>query len=176
MDHFRSHVKIRMPRSENSKADALARLASGIDADGLVSVPVECLNQPSIERNKQILFSEKKNPSRPQKAPEQVHPTRSAPADHTVLVVLGPLGRKMVFPQWEADKSTPTDNTVPGVQGPLGRKIEFLQMDADHKKQRADTPDQRPLGQAHPTISKLGKFLQNLPSLRGAPEVQNINV
>ncbi|GMN58785.1 hypothetical protein TIFTF001_027880 [Ficus carica] len=130
-----------MPRSENSKADALARLASGIDADGLVSVLVERLNQPSIERNKQILFSEKE-------APGQLHPTRS----------------------------TPTDNTVPGVQGPLGRKIEFPQMDVDHKKQRADTPDQRPLGQAHPTISKLGKFLQNLPSLGGAPEVQNINV
>lgn len=49
LDQLRNHVVTRIPQSENSEVDALERLASGIDAYGLASVPIEHLYQPSIE-------------------------------------------------------------------------------------------------------------------------------
>lgn len=45
--------------SENKEADALARLASGIDTDGFISFMLEQLNQPSIKREEQVHCSEK---------------------------------------------------------------------------------------------------------------------
>lgn len=59
INQFRKHTVTRIPRSKNNEADALARLASGIDMKGLVSVPMECLHQPSIESNEQVFCSEK---------------------------------------------------------------------------------------------------------------------
>lgn len=59
LDQFRKHVVTQIPRSENNESDALARLASGIDTEGLVSVPVEHLHQPSIERTEQVFCYEK---------------------------------------------------------------------------------------------------------------------
>ena len=41
-----------MARAENAEADALARLASGIDGDEGMSVPVEKLLAPSMKRKK----------------------------------------------------------------------------------------------------------------------------
>ncbi|GMN62259.1 hypothetical protein TIFTF001_031341 [Ficus carica] len=46
-------TSIREPRG-----DALARLASGSDTEGLVYFPIERLEQPSIDRAKEVLFSE----------------------------------------------------------------------------------------------------------------------
>ena len=37
-----------IPREQNSEADALARLGSGIDEDGLGTVPIEFLPRPSV--------------------------------------------------------------------------------------------------------------------------------
>ncbi|GMN51403.1 hypothetical protein TIFTF001_020563 [Ficus carica] len=54
LDQFRKHIVTQIPRSENSEADALAWLASGIDTEGLVSIPVEHLQQPNIERIEQV--------------------------------------------------------------------------------------------------------------------------
>ena len=51
INQFRKHTGTRLSRSENNEADALAHLASDIDMEGLVSVPMECLHQPSIESN-----------------------------------------------------------------------------------------------------------------------------
>ena len=58
LDQFRSQLVTRISRSENVEADALARLASGNDIDGLVSFPIERLDHPSIEREEQVLYSE----------------------------------------------------------------------------------------------------------------------
>ena len=43
LDQFKSHIVVRVPRSENLEADALARLASGSDTEGLVHIPIERL-------------------------------------------------------------------------------------------------------------------------------------
>ncbi|GMN63826.1 hypothetical protein TIFTF001_032921 [Ficus carica] len=48
----------RIPRSENNKADALARLASKNDMDGLISFLIERLDQLSIKREEQVCYSE----------------------------------------------------------------------------------------------------------------------
>lgn len=54
LNQFRSHLVTRIPQSENNEADALARLASGNDIDGLISFLIERLDQSSIEREKQV--------------------------------------------------------------------------------------------------------------------------
>ncbi|GMN54123.1 hypothetical protein TIFTF001_023250 [Ficus carica] len=43
------------PERTNAEADALARLASGNDLEGLVSFPIEKLDQPSIDREEMVL-------------------------------------------------------------------------------------------------------------------------
>ena len=58
LNQFKSHVITRIPRSENNEADALARLALENDMDGLISFPIERLDQPSIEREEQTCLSE----------------------------------------------------------------------------------------------------------------------
>ena len=58
LGQFRNQRVTRIPHSENIEADALARLASGSDVEGLVSFPVERLDQLSIEREEQVLCSE----------------------------------------------------------------------------------------------------------------------
>lgn len=59
LDQFRSHILTRIPRSKNSEVDTLVRLAFGIDADGFISFPIKRLNQSSIEREEQVLCSNK---------------------------------------------------------------------------------------------------------------------
>lgn len=58
LDQFKSCHVTQIPISKNNEVDALARLASGIDINGLVSFPIELLNQPSIEQEL-VLYSEK---------------------------------------------------------------------------------------------------------------------
>ena len=58
LSQFRRYTVVRVPRSENLEADALARLASGSDTEGLVHIPIERLEQPSIDRAEEVLFSE----------------------------------------------------------------------------------------------------------------------
>ncbi|GMN22562.1 hypothetical protein TIFTF001_040286 [Ficus carica] len=124
LDQFKSHIMTRISRSENNEADVVARLASGIDADSLVFVPVERLNRPSIKCVEQVLCSENVrtwmdsiiNYLTTSQLPENQEDARrikntltrklkkSAPADHTVLEIQVPLGKKMMFLQWEADQ------------------------------------------------------------------------
>ena len=49
LSQFKWQRVTRIPRPENAEADALARLASGNDLEGLVSFPIEKLDQPSID-------------------------------------------------------------------------------------------------------------------------------
>lgn len=58
LNRFENHLVTRVPRSENVEADALARLASGSDLEGLVSFPIERLDQPSVTREEHVLHSE----------------------------------------------------------------------------------------------------------------------
>ena len=51
LDQFKRHIVTQIPRFENIEANALAQLASGIDMEGLIFVPMKCLYQPSIKRN-----------------------------------------------------------------------------------------------------------------------------
>lgn len=58
LDQFRYHRVTRIPRAENADADALAKLASRNDLEGLVSFPIEKLDQPSIHREEVVLSAE----------------------------------------------------------------------------------------------------------------------
>ena len=58
LGQFMKHRVTRLPCSENIEADALARLASGSEVEGIVSFPLKRLDQPSIEREEQVLCSE----------------------------------------------------------------------------------------------------------------------
>ena len=51
---FNSYTISQIPRSQNAKADALARLASIKDADQLKVIPVEVLNSLSIQTIKEL--------------------------------------------------------------------------------------------------------------------------
>ncbi|XP_022142775.1 protein NYNRIN-like [Momordica charantia] len=46
--HFQAYEISQIPRSQNSNADALAKLASAYETDLMISVPVEILDKPSI--------------------------------------------------------------------------------------------------------------------------------
>ncbi|GMN59472.1 hypothetical protein TIFTF001_028562 [Ficus carica] len=55
----RTHQRVTwIPRAKNAEADALARLALGNDLEGLVSFPIEKLDQPSIDREEMVLVAE----------------------------------------------------------------------------------------------------------------------
>ncbi|GMN53228.1 hypothetical protein TIFTF001_022360 [Ficus carica] len=55
----RTHQRVtRIPRAKNAKADALARLASRNDLEGVVSFPIKKLDQPSIDREEMVLVAE----------------------------------------------------------------------------------------------------------------------
>lgn len=57
LGQFKSQLVTQIPHSENIEVDDLTRLASG-NLEGLVSFPVERLDQPSIEREEQVLYSD----------------------------------------------------------------------------------------------------------------------
>ena len=51
---FSSYTVSQISRSQNAKADTLARLASAKDADQLKVIPVETLDSPSIQTKKPL--------------------------------------------------------------------------------------------------------------------------
>ncbi|KAL5582231.1 hypothetical protein UlMin_014673 [Ulmus minor] len=54
MNHFDTVTIIQVPRAENTNADALARLATGLEERLLKTVPIEILEAPSIEKSGKI--------------------------------------------------------------------------------------------------------------------------
>ncbi|GMN58482.1 hypothetical protein TIFTF001_027585 [Ficus carica] len=50
------------PERTNAEADALARLASGNDLEGLVSFSIEKLDQPSIDREEMVIVAKTPRP------------------------------------------------------------------------------------------------------------------
>jgi hypothetical protein len=51
LDAFSWFEIIQIPREENSEADALGRLGSGITEDGLGTIPLESLSRPSVSHD-----------------------------------------------------------------------------------------------------------------------------
>ena len=51
---FKHYKVTQIPRTENGKADALARLALGVQDDNLTSVPIEWLHEPSVDRAEHV--------------------------------------------------------------------------------------------------------------------------
>lgn len=51
---FKDYVILKVPQSENSNTDALARLASTYETELPRSVPVEVLNEPSIDQSEMM--------------------------------------------------------------------------------------------------------------------------
>ncbi|KAL5537944.1 hypothetical protein UlMin_045731 [Ulmus minor] len=54
MNQFDTVTIIQVPRAENTTADALARLATGLEERLLKTVPIEILEVPSIEKSEQV--------------------------------------------------------------------------------------------------------------------------
>ena len=57
LEQFMKHRVTQIPRAENIEADALTRLASGSEVEGIVLFPLKRLDQPNIEREEQVLCS-----------------------------------------------------------------------------------------------------------------------
>ncbi|KAL5538664.1 hypothetical protein UlMin_044966 [Ulmus minor] len=56
MNQFDTVTIIQVPRAENTNADALARLATGLEERLLKTVPIEILEAPSIDKPEQVGF------------------------------------------------------------------------------------------------------------------------
>ncbi|KAL5575798.1 hypothetical protein UlMin_017497 [Ulmus minor] len=54
MNQFDTVTIIQVPRAENTNADALARLATGLEERLLKTVPIEILEAPSIDKKEQV--------------------------------------------------------------------------------------------------------------------------
>ncbi|KAL5564919.1 hypothetical protein UlMin_028083 [Ulmus minor] len=54
MNQFDTVTIIQVPRAENTNADALARLATGLEERLLKTVPIEILEVPSIDKSEQV--------------------------------------------------------------------------------------------------------------------------
>ncbi|KAL5542943.1 hypothetical protein UlMin_010653 [Ulmus minor] len=54
MNQFDTVTIIQVPRAENTNADALARLATGLEERLLKTVPIEILEEPSIDKPEQV--------------------------------------------------------------------------------------------------------------------------
>ncbi|KAL5582363.1 hypothetical protein UlMin_014805 [Ulmus minor] len=54
MNQFDTVTIIQVPRAENTNADALARLATGLEERLLKTVPIEILETPSIDKKEQV--------------------------------------------------------------------------------------------------------------------------
>ncbi|KAL5540593.1 hypothetical protein UlMin_043542 [Ulmus minor] len=54
MNQFDTVTIIQVPRAENTNADALARLATGLEERLLKTVPIEILEAPSIDKQEQV--------------------------------------------------------------------------------------------------------------------------
>ncbi|KAL5554586.1 hypothetical protein UlMin_041987 [Ulmus minor] len=54
MNQFDTVTIIQVPRAENTNADALARLATGLEKRLLKTVPIEILEAPSIDKQEQV--------------------------------------------------------------------------------------------------------------------------
>ncbi|KAL5560027.1 hypothetical protein UlMin_036238 [Ulmus minor] len=54
MNQFDTVTIIQVPRAENTNADALARLATGLEERLLKTVPIEILEEPSIDKSEQV--------------------------------------------------------------------------------------------------------------------------
>ena len=54
LNQFDTVIVMQVPRAENANADALARLATGLEECLLKTVPIEVLESPSIDKPEQV--------------------------------------------------------------------------------------------------------------------------